>query len=239
MFTLGADIEYFVRQDGEIVSVKGMIGGSKQDPRPCKDGALQEDGILCEINIDPIELKRGNAREWLRRIRSVESQAKELIGLELDPSPKQTLSPEILHLPECQVLGCDPDRNLYSRRENPIPLNRNYRTTGGHIHIGMDTPIPAVLKKFIVAIDQLAMREYSGREEEERRGLYGRYGDFRIKPYGVESRVLSSSWTRTDEEILNLFHYLVGISESICDIPLKSEPLQSPTFDSYVEVCYG
>ena len=52
--TVGADPEAFgVDQKGNIVSMIGKIGGSKHKPLPCKAGAMQEDNILAEFNIDP------------------------------------------------------------------------------------------------------------------------------------------------------------------------------------------
>ncbi len=38
-------------------------------------------------------------------------------------------------------------------------------------------------------------------KDTERRGMYGKAGAFRPKPYGVEYRTLSNAWLSNDERI--------------------------------------
>ena len=54
--TLGADPEFFICNNTEIVSAEGMTnGGTKQDPKKISENghAIQEDGIMFEYNIPP------------------------------------------------------------------------------------------------------------------------------------------------------------------------------------------
>lgn len=215
--TIGADIEFFlVDENGAMVSAEGLIGGTKENPLPVTDGALQEDGLLCEINIDPLELVPENCDEFIRRITSVMSQASELTGYKLVASPTMRVPVELQKTRAFQVLGCDRDRNLYSGTLNKMPSARaTYRTTGGHIHIGHDDKSPKNLSRFIMALDKLAYNNYSGGSEWERRQLYGSYGSFRIKPYGVEVRTLSSTWTRTEEEMRRVFNLMVEVDQGM------------------------
>lgn len=212
--TIGADIEFFlVDEQGVMVSAEGLIGGTKESPRPCIDGALQEDGLLCEINIDPVELLPENADEWVRRIRSVMQQAHELTGYRLVAQPTMTVPEELQDSRAFRELGCDRDRNLYEGGFNPVPNGQvDFRTTGGHIHIGHEDQSPENLTRFIIAIDQLAYQTTTW-EESRRRILYGSYGSFRLKPYGVEVRTLSSTWTNSVGQMKQVFNLMCEVNE--------------------------
>ena len=51
--TIGADPELFLRDGDAITSAIGLIGGDKYEPRLVTLGAVQEDNVLAEFNIDP------------------------------------------------------------------------------------------------------------------------------------------------------------------------------------------
>jgi hypothetical protein len=227
MFTVGTDTEFFLTNDaGKLVSAAGLIGGTKEEPLPVPDGALQEDGLLMEINIDPLELVSDNRSEFLRRIRSVTRRGEQMTGLQAIPEPLMEVPEEYHNTPEFLTLGCDPDRNLYTRTFNEAPnASVTFRTTGGHIHIGCEEPNPTVMSRWIRAIDAYAFQKYNDDQEKARRELYGDFGAFRVKPYGVESRVLSSSWVSSDEQVNDLYDYLMVVSDNIQDTVLDADML--------------
>ena len=49
---IGADPELFVKKDGVVVSGHDLIQGTKADPFPVQDGAVQVDGMALEFNIE-------------------------------------------------------------------------------------------------------------------------------------------------------------------------------------------
>jgi hypothetical protein len=121
---------------------------------------------------------------------------------------------------ELKILGCQPDTCIYTDKfiDPSVWHNIPIRTAGGHIHIGINTPnkefnlhelpieecdgLPQyqVLKnaedliKNLDAIVALSNVIWNQRNGKERRQMYGKAGTGRLKPYGIEYRVLDNSW---------------------------------------------
>ena len=191
---IGADPEFFVERDGKIVPVFGLLGGSKSKPRTVRDGALQEDNVLAEINIKPA----ATAMDFIRNIGIVRQQLDEV----LNPYHSLVASTHffeediLLNNPQSFAFGCEPDLNCWTQQPNikPSPVT-TMRSAGGHVHIGYDNPTPE--KSFaIAAMCDIFMGIPSVMldEDRQRRSLYGKAGACRIKPYGVEYRALSNFW---------------------------------------------
>jgi len=53
-FTIGADPELFLRENGKPISAFGMVEGTKESPFKTDNGAYQVDGMALEFNIDPV-----------------------------------------------------------------------------------------------------------------------------------------------------------------------------------------
>src|SRR3990167_4731589 len=136
--SIGADPEVFCRNPNtrELVSAYGMIQGTKYQPLPVRNGAVQVDGNALEFNITPAYTQD----EFLRNIKDVYQQLKDMVpGYNVVPEPIAAFSPEYFNsLPEAaKELGCDPDFNAYSGKVNPRPeIFEPVRSAGGHIHIG-------------------------------------------------------------------------------------------------------
>src|SRR6478609_9681846 len=68
---IGADPEVFVRNSqGRFRSAHGLIPGTKKDPHPVKDGAVQVDGMALEFNINAAD----NREDFINNIGSVLGQ---------------------------------------------------------------------------------------------------------------------------------------------------------------------
>ena len=109
-----------------------------------------------------------------------------------------------------QELGCEPDYNAYTGNENPRPNgNVNFRTGAGHVHIGWTTGADPFdeghfrdCRMLAQQLDAyLAMPAMMFDKDVTRRSLYGDFGAFRPKPYGMEYRVLSNAWLQSPELI--------------------------------------
>jgi hypothetical protein len=209
--TIGADPEKFVHNGKEFVSAHGMIKGSKNEPFPVENGAVQVDGMAVEFNIDPAKDKE----EFLSNLKSVMGQLDAMIpDFKTVASPTADFSPEVIKSspPEALELGCEPDFNAWEDgRANPTPDGDvSFRTGAGHLHIGwtndMDITDEAHIQACIALCKQLDL--YLGvpsvlfDADDRRRELYGKAGAMRIKPYGVEYRVLSNAWLE-DENLMS------------------------------------
>jgi len=202
---VGADPELFVKYGREFVSAHGMVKGTKENPFPVKDGAVQVDGMALEFNIDPAN----NEKEFTHNLISVMGQLSKMVpDFKLCAVAVAEFSKEVMaNTPdEAKILGCDADYNAWNKgRANPIPdASVSYRTAAGHIHIGwcegMDITDEGHIQACILLAKQLDL--YLGvpslnfDKDSKRRDLYGKAGAFRVKSYGMEYRVLSNAWLK-------------------------------------------
>jgi hypothetical protein len=195
MLTIGCDPEVFLKNDGSIVSSIGLIGGSKKEPRQVKEGALQEDNVLAEINIDPA----ATPSQFIRRINRVLSQLQEITGCSIEVVSSHTFDKTyLLEQPRKAFnFGCDPDYNIYTQKENKRPNPYTcLRTAGGHVHVGADNiDLPRLVRTMDL---YLGVPSVLLDDDSDRRKMYGLAGCYRTKAYGVEYRVLSNFWLKTD-----------------------------------------
>lgn len=203
-FLIGADPELFVRDpDGNLVSAFGMIPGTKDNPFKVEHGAVQVDGMALEFNIDPA----ATAKQFERNITAVLAQLKDMIpaGYQFDFSPVAEFGKEYIDAQpdEAKLLGCTPDFSATTGSVNPSPKgDYGFRTASGHIHIGwtegQDIDVPEHREACIMAVKQLditlgvAQRLWD--KDIVRSKMYGKFGAFRPKHYGVEYRTLSNTW---------------------------------------------
>jgi hypothetical protein len=204
---LGADPEVFMMQAGKFISAHGMIQGDKEQPFPVKDGAVQVDGMALEFNIDPAD----SEATFVANIDSVMAQLKDMVpDHEVVVTPVAHFGSEYIQAQpmEARELGCDPDYNAYTERENSPPNEElPFRTGAGHVHIGwtqgMNVRDPMHFSSCISIIKQLdfhlGLVSLLYDDETQRRAMYGAAGAFRPKPYGVEYRTLSNAWLASPE----------------------------------------
>jgi len=201
---VGADPELFVQRLGEFVSGFGLIPGTKKAPHKVKGGAVQVDGMALEFNIDPAS----DADTFTSNIESVLSQMVDMLPEGVEPLHQQSveLSEEFLQSQpkEAVEIGCDPDFSAWDigapneRMDENIPI----RCVGGHVHIGWGEDLDIHSSEHmelccLIATEldyRLAFPSLLFDKDTNRRGLYGKLGSFRPKPYGMEYRTLSNFW---------------------------------------------
>ena len=101
---------------------------------------------------------------------------------------------------------CDPDYNVYTGDVHPKPEGAatNLRSAGFHIHLGYDnfnTQTSLLLIRYLDMYLGIPSVVYD--RDTERRSLYGKAGSFRLQPWGLEWRSMSSAM-QADEEKLNI-----------------------------------
>jgi len=206
-FKFGADPELFVAQDGEFKSGYGLIEGDKENPFPVEHGAVQVDGMALEFNIDPAMDEEG----FVFNLDAVLTQLKAMVPeYDLVAEPVATFSEAYMENQPAKAteLGCDPDFNAWSGKQNDIPDAKvSFRTGSGHIHVGwtedqdiLDVGHSMKAKALVRQMDfYLGLPSLLLDPDTKRRELYGKAGAHRIKPYGVEYRVLSNRWLQSKE----------------------------------------
>jgi hypothetical protein len=209
---IGTDPEVFVRDAaGKYFSVEDkahgkLIPGTKFEPHRVNSGAIQRDGVALEFNTIPAS----TSDEFLTYIEDVMKQMEATFksirpDLEIVMTPTATFDREYFDaLPEeVKLLGCTPDYNAYTGKENEPPsTDEPFRTGSGHLHIGWtrwENPHDeAHFDTCMALVRQLDCILYPASllwdDDDKRRTLYGKIGAFRPKEYGVEYRPLSNAY---------------------------------------------
>jgi len=225
---VGCDPEVFVKKKGVFLSAFGLIAGDKKNPQKIRRGAVQVDGMALEFNINPADTAAAfedNISSVLQQTMGmvpgyeifVEPVAIEALGVSLPKSVADFGEAYIASQPrEAKELGCTPDFNAYTKKENPRPdADFPFRTASGHVHIGwtngVDVNDPGHLEacySLVKSLDVwLGIPSLSWDSEDRRRQLYGKAGAFRPKHYGLEYRVLSNKWITSLQPIFLHHHY--------------------------------
>ena len=207
---VGADPELFVKYGGEFVSAHNMVKGTKEEPFKVGGGAVQVDGMALEFNIDPA----ASEVEFIDNIKQVMGQLKDMVdGYEVVAEPTAHFGYELIaeQPEEARDLGCDPDYNAYTGEENPPPDNDSeLRTCAGHVHLGFEYESDSTSEVYSSVVGYLdwivGCWTVLNDSDTARRERYGKAGAFRPKPYGLEYRVPSNFWLKSDDLKRTMFN---------------------------------
>ena len=231
--TIGCDPELFVTENGKPRSAWGLIPGTKEKPFDVDDGAVQVDGMALEFNTRPVD----NADDFVLVTNSVLRQMREMVPDKYEfaivPSVRFNGNHFRAQPEEAKELGCTPDYNAYTLRENKKPDNKTtMRTASGHIHIGFcegaDPNSDEHMLRCATLVKQLdaylGLPSLLFDKDKKRRSMYGAAGCFRPKPYGVEYRVLSNAWLLSDDRKRFVFNQTIrAVNDLIAGIRLADK----------------
>lgn len=191
MITVGCDPEIFITEGNKVVSFHNKLNGKVKEPVPFGYGQILEDGCTLEFNLPPAlsceEFDRG-IEEMLRDISSRWSYSEVSC---------HEFSREEIDSPLCWEIGCNPSYNAASLiKTRAIKYCDGFRAAGGHIHLGFDNVTKELQSKVGVMCDYFLglPSVLMDKQGQDRRKVYGKAGDIRFKPYGVEYRTLSNFW---------------------------------------------
>jgi hypothetical protein len=201
----GADVELFVanKDDEGIIPCVGLIEGTKEKPfRPpaMPEGyTLQEDNVMLEFNIPPVT-EGYMGREVVAYARKMVVRALEPLNLKpMWHVPVWKFKPEQLTSKQAQIIGCEVDYDAYTggtARTN-TPALTEFRSCGGHIHLGGDFKCPdfvaALFAELFLSVLGMGIVSQPG-IGDARTKWYGMPGVFRPKPYGIEYRTPNNNW---------------------------------------------
>lgn len=229
-FSFGADVELWAVTDKhvsynpkrhDIVPAYYALGGDVSYNLPY--GRLFPDGAALEFTVTPSTLEQLTQRidanifaiSELIRMRGylLDDISFGYVGIEKIhsvPMEGTSLNPTDRDRRVCMtILGCSPDMNVYGRLiRRPDPKKFPWRSIGGHIHIGLPPEfLNYELFEALVSLLDLNLKpifdKYFTRNDRERTRLYGVYGTFRAKIYGVEYRSIPSRFL-TNPELRNI-----------------------------------
>ncbi len=221
--TIGTDPEFFLRRkdSGKLISAIPHIKGTKEAPEELPCGAkLQHDNVAVEFATVPA----ANAEDLVKKIQETfrDVLVKIPTGHELEVKPSANFDSDQLKNEEAQRFGCDPDYDAWVPMENepPTPPNSNFRSCGGHIHVGKvegdgndfltdDWGKIRLVKAMDCLHGVISVLLDNSKEAIDRRKLYGKAGCHRPASKernglydGVEYRVLSNFWLKSPELVM-------------------------------------
>jgi hypothetical protein len=207
----------FLEDESGLKSSVGIITGTKKDPLFLEDGVfVMQDNVAIEFGMPPAY----SEDEWLNRLAKSYEMLEQWLPehLRLNIVSAARFPETELQTPEACQFGCDPDYNAWTRKVNKPPRasSTNFRSCGGHVHIGYIDGTPAdFLLNPMGKINTVRMCDaYLGipsvildnaPESRERRELYGKAGCYRETNYGIEYRTLSNFWLK--EQAFQKFIY--------------------------------
>ena len=206
---VGADPEVFLADvNDNIVPCVGIFKGTKAKPwtPPGYEGGymMQEDNVMCEFNVPTAFSKRDGYYIMQHAKKMVIGQAK-LHNL----TPKWGVSdhkfkPTQLRSKQAQAIGCESDNDAYTGggARSILPDLTQWRSCGGHIHLGGDFKCPDFVAALFAELFIAIAGQCSGvRHEGARAKWYGQPGIYRSKTYGIEYRSPSNRWITSNISI--------------------------------------
>ncbi|MGL4338405.1 MAG: putative amidoligase domain-containing protein, partial [Turicibacter sp.] len=177
-----------------------------------EDGfALQEDNVAIEYNVPPTNS--------LNQFIGYNNHMHKLIQSRLHKMHKywtisekasESFEDEQLDEPNAWIFGCEPDYNAYTLSPNPRPKcsDPNFRSCGGHIHIGYNFKSKMDVVQMVKALDATVGIYLTTVDPDKNRSqLYGKAGSFRFKPYGFEYRTPSNFWAFDSKRMEHVLRY--------------------------------
>lgn len=200
-YKVGCDPEGFFTKNGKPYPAIGLIGGTKENPKPMGVGAVQEDNVMFEFNTPPA-VNADSFSSYIEEMLGIieEIAKKNECGTLI--APYAEFDYKYLEHPQAMTIGCDPDYDAWNMQPNQqldYTILKNIRTASGHVHVGVPQPenSPIYKLQLIKALDvYLGVPSIILDTDKTRRRFYGKAGAYRPKPYGVEYRVLSNFWIK-------------------------------------------
>jgi hypothetical protein len=223
MFRIGCDPEFILMNEMMVPqSALRMTEARKYRPIPLSCGAFLADNVNLEVNTKPAD----SVDEFCDTFQKVITETGSYFpDLTIHAIASIEYPKEVCKDREAKEFGCDPDYNAHKWNGEFVKANKvaksaakkPLRSTGGHIHIGRNSPeVNKLLStvegglSLVVAMDFFAGLPLvyldSDPSAPDRRKLYGLAGSHRPQDHGIEYRALSSFWTRHPD--LTKFVYL-------------------------------
>lgn len=203
-FTFGTDPEFMISRWDDLVSAISLLP-NKESAIARNGSQFYYDNVLAEIAVKPAK----NKEEALLNIGSaLQNLAKLVKPSRFVIRASAKYDNQQLKDKEARIAGCNPEWNAYTLRcilpPEEVIAKTNFRTGGGHIHIGgegLENPINAfnVIKMLDLFLAVPAIFLDTDETSVERRKIYGHAGSHRATDYGFEYRLLGNFWFASPE----------------------------------------
>ena len=230
---LGCDPEMFLGKGGKIVESAEFVPveGIKDPAQYSSKPAIVRDGVQVELNPAASTCRAGVVNQVAKLITQLSKDARSKGG-DISFAPVVELSKEEMERlsDAARQLGCAPSLNLHDASASVV-VGKDFRTrsAGGHIHIGMRIPV-GMHERLVALMDVLLGNTQVMIDRDpsaaERRKTYGRAGEFRIPPHGLEYRTLSNWWLISSQ----MMSFVMGMTRLATHIFQQAQtPSSKPT----------
>jgi len=189
----GSDPEFFYLKDGKVAPGVFVAEGMNSVAPDGFQSELHPDTDTCR-QISGNHIGQAIDEAWSRAC-GTKTSLDFSVGRDIDDKT-------FLSVPAKQrEFGCSPTRTAYGSKKPPNGSRTRFRSCGGHIHLGNGTlanlkkeeQVKLVKLLDIICGNTCVMIDRD-KNNIRRRKIYGRAGEYRMKPYGIEYRVPSNFW---------------------------------------------
>lgn len=200
--SFGADPEgFFENEKGAIIGSELVI----PEELPVGNGTVVRDGVQLEIHVRPAASRKVfienlsstmmGLNQFINGQKDVKMSFKSVIKMSKGQMNKLS--------DKSRLLGCAPSLNAYDESAelgvNPATYMR--RSAGGHVHLGVNERLKGAAPFIVKTCDALLGNQSVLIDRESlqaiRRRVYGRAGEYRIQPHGLEYRTLDNFWLKS------------------------------------------
>jgi len=219
MVKIGSDFELPLMNGGQVRSIEGLLGGTKQEPIDIGNNCQkQEDNVMAEFNIPAVTTFK-DFKKYIDYCINYGNKFLYQAGALIMQSSGFYSANEV-STDQGATFGCEPSFDVYTQDfttiENP---STKLRSAGFHLHIDC-TDDEDVIQRLVKKLDlYLGVPSILLDPDTDRRALYGKAGEFRFTEYGIEYRVLGSGMMRHLEFVWNgIFKALEDTSEHDAEV---------------------
>jgi hypothetical protein len=206
---IGCDPELFVSDGQKVIGAELVLPSAglwNQNPT-FTSFRVVNDGVQLELH--PIQSScRANVGTSIQNCFLAITEHLRVLqpGLRLDFSKVIRMTKKDLDClsEKARLLGCDPSYNIYTGGTIPLkvsPATYRLRSAAGHIHLGGNQEFRERAVRLVKFCDVLVGNTCVLIDRDPRnitrRKVYGRAGEYRIPPHGVEYRTLSNFWLKS------------------------------------------
>lgn len=224
-FTFGTDPEFILADEkGKFKSAIGVVPGSKEKKFKRDGDFFFYDNVLAECTVSPAKDPEEAVVNVGRSLRSISEIVR---PLKITNVSAGHFAGEEMRHDEARKAGCAVEMCAYGMRTIPpgrvkkLFKNENFRTAGGHVHIG--TPLGADHEKCVMLVRMLdlflgvpGLLIDDSPMAVERRKIYGKAGRYRQPEHGVEYRTPGNFWISSPRLVRLFFkicHEVVRLTE--------------------------
>lgn len=213
---IGMDAEFFVRNPKGYVAAARVIPGLKHQPHILEHGVCHPDGLSLEVGAPPAETPEGMISNLFAVLDEVQRKYLTPNYCTLAYTCEVAANNVLGTQPDDLQFGCGVEFDAYEEQRMVKVVqqtNADKRYSGFHIHLGFTKDQESNyftymdMSRLVKKLDELFIR-YGLNTLPRRATQYGGKGAFRVKPYGIEYRMMDCTVITDPNKLRSLIQAL-------------------------------